>query len=305
MFEFSSSSPAFFLWLASLAVGDCWTYGSAFVVLMGVVGESIAELTKWVKPECRAKKLAKVSALVLILGLAGDLVAIHMTQISTASLNHEAGEARKKAGGADERSKNLESSNKQLAIDLETAKSDFSLKQSELAREQRKTAKAQKEAAEAQLALRRHIEEVARRQEPRRLSEEALSQRLKGKPKTTVDLWYAPNDIEAYWFASQIYRALKGAEWTVSEPKPIPANSGEKELNNPNAPPAAKFSGAGSRSGITVLSRELFILGKKPETPLTVLVDALGQAMSPSAMMITEEPALPSDLILLVVEPKQ
>jgi hypothetical protein len=102
--QFSSSPLAFCLWLASLTDGDCWAYGSAFVVLVGVVGESIAELTKWVKPECRAKRLAKMSALLLILGLAGDLVAIHMTQLATASLNQEAGEANERAANLERES---------------------------------------------------------------------------------------------------------------------------------------------------------------------------------------------------------
>ena len=153
--------------------------------------------------------------------------------------------------------------------------------------------------------LKQNVGELAAQRTPRMLNEEALSQRLKGKPKATIDLWYAPNDTEAYFFAGQIYRALKGAEWKVSEPKPIPADAGEAELNNPNAPPAARFSGVGSRSGLTILSSEPLVLTKTPETPLAVLVDALGQAMSPAGFVTSPDPKLPIDVIRVVIEPKQ
>jgi len=48
-----------------MTTGEWWTYGSAFVVLVGVVGETIADLTTWVKSERRKTILAKGSALVL------------------------------------------------------------------------------------------------------------------------------------------------------------------------------------------------------------------------------------------------
>src|SRR5271168_4054073 len=88
------------LWLASLSAGALWSYGSAFVVLVGVVGETITELTEWIKPECVRKRVAKISAIVLILGLTGDLLGIRETQIEVASLTKEAGDAKKSAAGA-------------------------------------------------------------------------------------------------------------------------------------------------------------------------------------------------------------
>jgi hypothetical protein len=47
---------------------------------VGVVGETITELTDWIKPECARKRVAKISAIVLILGLTGDLLGIRETQ---------------------------------------------------------------------------------------------------------------------------------------------------------------------------------------------------------------------------------
>ncbi len=67
-------------WLASLSSGALWSYGSAFVVLVGVVGETVTELTEWIKPESRKKRVAKISAFILIVGLTGDLLGIRETQ---------------------------------------------------------------------------------------------------------------------------------------------------------------------------------------------------------------------------------
>ena len=87
-------------WLASLSSGALASYGSAFIVLVGVVGETITELTDWITPECTRKRVAKISAIVLILGLTGDLLGIRETQIEVASLTKEAGDAEKSAKGA-------------------------------------------------------------------------------------------------------------------------------------------------------------------------------------------------------------
>jgi hypothetical protein len=87
-------------WLASVSSATLWTYGSAFVVLVGVVGETVTELTDWVKPEARKKKLQTISAIVLIVGLTGDLIGIHETQLEVAYLTKEAGDAKTSADSA-------------------------------------------------------------------------------------------------------------------------------------------------------------------------------------------------------------
>ncbi len=103
------------LWLASLSSGALWSYGSAFVVLVGVVGETITELTEWIKPESARKKIAKISAIVLILGLTGDLLAIRETQLEVAALTKEAGNAKDSA----ERAANAASRAETAANDLQ------------------------------------------------------------------------------------------------------------------------------------------------------------------------------------------
>src|ERR1700722_9540784 len=87
-------------WLASLSAGALVGYGSAFIVLVGVIGETITELTDWIKPESLKKRVAKISALILIIGLTGDLLGIRETQLEVASITKEAGDAKKSAEGA-------------------------------------------------------------------------------------------------------------------------------------------------------------------------------------------------------------
>lgn len=93
MVEFFWSPVPLFLWAAPFSSGGLWSYGAAFVVLVGVVGETIAGLTEWIKPGKLRKAVEKASALVLILGLTGDLIGVRMSQLEIASLNLEAGAA--------------------------------------------------------------------------------------------------------------------------------------------------------------------------------------------------------------------
>ena len=85
---------SFWFWLASLSSGALWSYGAAFVVLVGVIGETVTEFTEWIKPESRKERVKKISAIVLILGLTGDLLAIRETQLEVATLTKEAGDAK-------------------------------------------------------------------------------------------------------------------------------------------------------------------------------------------------------------------
>lgn len=111
MLEFSFAVASFVAWLVGLSTGAKWAYGAAFVVLSGVMGETVADLTNWFEGRDRAKGIVeKASALVLILGLAGDLVAIHMDQAEIARLTIEAGNAKDSAGRASDASSRAQQS---------------------------------------------------------------------------------------------------------------------------------------------------------------------------------------------------
>jgi len=88
------------LWLAALSTGERWAFASAFLVLVGVIGETVTDLFEWIKDEDVSKWVEKASALVLILGLTGDLIAISITQREIAELTKEASDAKTSAENA-------------------------------------------------------------------------------------------------------------------------------------------------------------------------------------------------------------
>ncbi len=78
-----------------------WTYlswGATFVVFVGVAGEVIAEFTGWIGSETKRKRVNRLSAFVLVGGLAGELLTLVMTSVlasaEIATLNKDAAEAR-------------------------------------------------------------------------------------------------------------------------------------------------------------------------------------------------------------------
>jgi hypothetical protein len=96
----------------SVEFWDWAAYVSLFAVFIGVMGETIAELTHLVKDEVRKQKLAKASALILIAGLGGDIITFAKdranTGIITDFLNKEAGDAYRLGHEARERATNLD-----------------------------------------------------------------------------------------------------------------------------------------------------------------------------------------------------
>lgn len=94
---------------------DFWdraAYIALFAVFLGVLGETIAELTGWIKDPISKERLAKASALILIAGLGGD-IATHAKNsgnaaIVTEFLNKAANEAYRIGNEARERAAKLE-----------------------------------------------------------------------------------------------------------------------------------------------------------------------------------------------------
>jgi hypothetical protein len=197
----------------------------------------------------------------------------------------------------------VKASNLQLGIDLERAKSQSERRQTELELEQRKTAQAQKETAEAQLRLRRYTEAIAVREGPRRLNTDLFLSELRGKPKAIARIWYKPEDGEAYNLAEQIYRALREANWPVSEPTPIPVGAGEPGLN-PNGPPESRFSGSLNPSGITVLAHRINAGDLGGTSAFQALSDALGSGLMPTALSGSESDEIPEGTLVIVISKK-
>jgi hypothetical protein len=80
------------LWLLSFTTSEIIALGSALLVLIGVIGEEIADLKVLEeKDNARIKRAVKRSAIgLLLLGLAGDALGIVMGQAEMASLTQTA-----------------------------------------------------------------------------------------------------------------------------------------------------------------------------------------------------------------------
>lgn len=123
-----------------------------------------------------------------------------------------------------EAGKKIEDARAEAGVKIEKAKADADAKAAELAKEQTKlaveqgkTAKAQRLQAEAQLALKKHLEEVAERQRPRLTADQRsqLVALLKEGPKGKILLQGVFNDPGALKLADDLEVVLKEAGWEV------------------------------------------------------------------------------------------
>lgn len=175
------------------------------------------------------------------------------------------------------------------------------LQEKESLEEKQATARAQADAARAQLELKKYVEQVEKQSLPRffRFEPNVLLNRLKGKPKATVRLLYNPNDTEAFLFASQLRRWLgpgengDGAGWKVSAPMPL-----SNELPAlPQRPPAARFGGAGTTLGITVISRGTAAMGSTASD----LMDGLALSLGGGSLVGEGDERLPENTFIIVI----
>ena len=291
----------------SLSFWELFGYVATALVFLGVVGESITELTNLLKSAAVRKRIAKISALVLILGLALEILSgfkvSGLNEQITAVLNKEAGDARRTGENASERAAKLESGNITLRTDLENARTKFLSAQTRLEREQQKTAVAQKEAARAQLAMRSYVDLLAKNVNPRTVDGARFVKLLDGRPKARVAIWYEPDDFETEVFADQLHMWLgsAGAKWDVVEGQ-LPTKHGDKPAKQDltvtevvlQSPPI----------GLAISSKRLS--DSDGNTSLNALVNALrlgvlgGEDASGLSMMF-EDPTLPEDHIVLVI----
>lgn len=233
---------------------DCWftvEYVSTFIVLLGVVGEYVADFTRFVEERELTKPLGKISTLVLIVGLAGELISLGKTSAISGQI----------------------------------------------------TASLEERAAEAELQLAK----LQERQRPRSVGKE-FAEALRGKPKAPVKIVYAPNDEEAFHFASLVFRWLGkddgGAGWEVSKPEPIPLEEGNERLRN--APPAIRYGSLATDIGIVVGQEELDALKNDPFNEEATSLGALKGAFRVSGYLpqVTAPENTPSDPMTIVIGQK-
>lgn len=281
-----STLAAVALWLAELSTAEKWAYGSAFIVLVGVVGETIADLTKWIKNKRCRKIVEKVSALVLILGLTGDLVSISLARSELAVITREAGNAKnsaKEAADAAARANKYVDGIARLSWPRQLDGAKFV------------TLLEGKPQARVKLLYNPNDSEA----------------------------WSFARDI--YWWLGKGISNNKGAGWTVSLPQPIPPKVVNQRLSFPNAPVGMQFSGAYTRFGLTFRLRDTGVPSGVPSPtasacrmkPLSgtclffakdALTDAVLLSMLPDErggdMEGEYDDSLPDDLIVVIVGPK-
>jgi hypothetical protein len=237
------------LWLMSFTTSERVAVGAAFLVLIGVIGEELAEL-KILEGEKRThlrKSVKRWAIGLLVLGLAGDVVGIVMGQAAMAVLTKEAGdadsnaheaktvsdaakekagEASKLAGESQAKAALAEASvtrTAQLAARAETDARNAQQDAAQLFVELKKTKEAEEaELQEAERVRKNELEiQSLFNQSGRALSTEQRNL-LKAIPGGNAVVMYLPGiDRKPSLFARSIWLILKDAGWKVSD-KPLP-----------------------------------------------------------------------------------
>jgi hypothetical protein len=90
MFRMTS---VFLLWFATFTPSEKVALASAFLVLIGVIGEYVVEVKAVEERTLLAKRIKRLSTALLVLGLSGDVLGIVMGQAEMALLTKEASDA--------------------------------------------------------------------------------------------------------------------------------------------------------------------------------------------------------------------
>jgi hypothetical protein len=171
---------------AALNRWEWFEYISTAIVCVGCVGEFIAEFTSLPKTEEGKHKLARLSLMVLILGIAGELLGtVRTSQISgqlIANIEERAENAEQRAREATERAERL-----------------------------------RKDAEDERLARVKLESKVAWRKLGPKVQSEIASN-LGRFAKEPALIAYNSDDIEAATFASDVAATLHASKWDVSEP---------------------------------------------------------------------------------------
>ena len=351
----SSSSPSLRVDLREIR--DCWFHLLLFCTVIVAVGVLLEEVDLWLPfgksptgmsalskgifiPSPWKKRKARIAWLglaLIIVGVLGeslfealisnaDGMLQNLNETVLAITGEQAGDAaksatiaRREADGAKQSAQGERKEREKAQIGLE--------------KEQQKTARAQEDAAKAQLALKARFENVSKLQAARDIDRGKFFARLKGKPQSTVVIWYASGDQGSFLFAQQAWLILAsrpplGAGWPTTNPLPIPKDfivqqpaqfmfvanisglSGDFATAvrapppyNPGDPIESQYRGSYA-GGITLLTKN-FEDAKDPSdgTALSALTAALSDSMQLN-IVIQREDSVPDGTIILVITEK-
>jgi hypothetical protein len=179
----------FAMWWSSFTRSERVALLAAFWVLLGVIGEEIAEL-KFFEPEERSRiksAVKRFAIAILLLGLAGDVVSIVTGQAEMAALTKEAGDAKNSAESAHAAAGSAE-------VDAEKANLALRMAQSKL------DAVSQQAEVLAYILSARRVQDV-----------DGLKADLeKGFKETRIAFDSYVGDTESFWLCSQLVDVAKG-----------------------------------------------------------------------------------------------
>jgi hypothetical protein len=222
---------------------ELFEYASTAVLGLGCIGEFLAEFTVVPRDETGKHKLARLSLIVLILGIAGELLGtVRTNQLSgqlIASIEERAGNAEQRAGEANERASANEKEAARLRLQVE----------------QEKIARLQLE----KYAAWRH------------LNRGNFLSALRRKPKpVSVTIVYIKDGPETWKLSQEIYRLLLEADWPAKFPEPIQPNQSRLFAGLPS------IMGVGGNpfGGIALVANEFRTYPPEDKTAFAALTNA-------------------------------
>jgi len=139
----------FLLWFATFTPSEKVALTSAFLVLIGVIGEYVVEVKAVEERKLLAKRIKRLSMALLVLGLSGDVLGIVMGQSEMAVLTRESGDAATSARTARQEADAVKGIADEARADAKDALAKSQTAQRELAQSEADAAKAQTAASNA------------------------------------------------------------------------------------------------------------------------------------------------------------
>jgi|SRR5579863_6875178 len=184
----------------------CWEwfgYVSTAIVGLGCIGEFVAEFTSLPRNENVASKLARLSLIVLILGIAGELLsAVRTSEISgqiIADIEERAAKAEQDAGEANERA----SADERMAAQL------------------RKDAEGLHKEAESERLARIELQKLVAWRTINTTERDEIARRLKKYSGVRIAFTINAGDPEGFSFGTQMASVAIRAGWSVVAFAPI------------------------------------------------------------------------------------
>jgi len=166
-----------------------------------------------------------------------------------------------------------------------------------------RAAKLEKEAAEARLEL-----EKIRMTRFDRFNRDEFRNRIRGKPKIRVELLFQKDDVDSYMLAMAVKGCLNAEDWSTIGPRPIREEDVSFSEINKDAPLSVR---AGvNMGGLSYVVKQLPRYDDQNE-PVNVLMSAftagkrgLGDSQTSTVFGGLSDPALPEDLVKLIIGPR-